>query len=214
MRFLKNTITPAAIIFDMDGTLVDSTDADFFAWQKLFADYGVQLDREQYFSWLGIRSWDLVKNRLNLEESAIQQALDKKMYYFTEEVKHKGIATIPYATEFLEKLNHFEGKIALATSSRRQKMKMVMEQTGLLKYFKVIVTGEEVQNGKPAPDMFLLAAQRLNVPPAQCLVFEDSKSGVRAAKNANMKCIAIATTHTPEFLQEADLIINSFQELD
>ena len=108
----------------------------------------------------------------------------------------------------------FKIPLALATSSRRAKMQMVMEETGLLSYFDVIVAGEDVENGKPAPDVFLKAASMLDVAPEDCIVFEDAVNGVKAAKNASMKCVALSSESTVNSLDEADVVINSFKDLD
>jgi beta-phosphoglucomutase-like phosphatase (HAD superfamily) len=94
------------------------------------------------------------------------------------------------------------------------KMKLVMKESGLAKYFSVFVTGEEVERGKPNPDIFLLAAERLNVPPDHCLVLEDAVNGVAAAKAAGMKCVAITSTHQNADLVNADLVINDFSALN
>ncbi|MBC8034685.1 MAG: HAD family phosphatase, partial [Chitinophagaceae bacterium] len=168
----------------------------------------------QYHKCLGIRSADIARTKLHLEGNAVLAALDRKLSYFMDIVKQNGIRAIPHAAHLVRMMNSSKIRMGLATSSRKEKMTMVMKETGLLSYFDVIVTGDEVLNGKPAPDIFLKAAERLGVAPPECLVFEDAVSGVRAAKNAGMQCIAITTTHSADVLQEADLIINSFEELE
>lgn len=201
-----------AVIFDMDGTLIASTQADYLAWAKLFAEQGKTLSYEEYVPLLGIKSAEVIKTYLALEGEKLTAALLKKLTYFNEIILANGIYTIPFAEKFLKSLKKYPVKIALATSARRAKMEMVMQQLDLLKYFDVIVTGEEVVNGKPAPDIFIKTAEKLNLPAFECLVIEDAANGVQAAKNALMKCVAITTTHTEELLNEADLIINSFEE--
>jgi len=202
------------VIFDMDGTLIESTEADYLAWKQLFADYQKPLSYEDYFPLLGAKSAVVVQSRLLLDEEQTKVALEKKMKYFTEIVSQNGIQPVPFAIKLLEQLQQYNLKIALATSSRRKKMTMVLKLTGLLPYFKVIVTGEEISRSKPAPDIFLLAAKKLELPPDQCLVIEDAVNGIKAAKNAGMKCIAITTTHSAEMLQEADLIIDTYEALN
>ncbi len=204
---------PAAVIFDMDGTLVATTEADFLAWQKLFLHYGKQLNWAEYFPLLGKKSYDVVREGLRLDGEEAQVAMHKKMEYFEEIVQEKGILTMPFAEKFLQELKSNHIPIGLATSSRKMKMKLVMKESGLAKYFSIFVTGEEVMNGKPEPDIFLLAADRLQVDPAHCIVLEDAVSGVSAAKAAGMKCIAIANTHPDIDLADADLVIHDFSEL-
>jgi beta-phosphoglucomutase family hydrolase len=218
--YKNNTAEPSVslpfkgVIFDMDGTLIESTETDYLAWKQLFADYQKPLSYEDYFPLLGAKSAVVVQSRLLLDEEQTKVALEKKMKYFTEIVSQNGIQPVPFAIKLLEQLQQYDLKIALATSSRRNKMTMVLKLTGLLPYFEVIVTGEEVSRSKPAPDIFLLAAKKLELPPDQCLVIEDAVNGIKAAKNAGMKCIAITTTHSAEMLQEADLIIDTYEALN
>jgi beta-phosphoglucomutase len=195
----------------MDGTLIASTRADFVAWQKLFADYGIELTYDNYYFMLGKRSVDIVNNSLGLTGTDAELALQKKMLYFEEVMASEGIEKIPHAEELLKQVRTLPLKIALATSSRRPKTELVMRATGLIDYFDVIVTGDEITNGKPAPDIFIAAANQMQIPQTECLVFEDSISGIMAAHAASMKCIAICTTHRAEQLKAADLIIESFE---
>jgi beta-phosphoglucomutase family hydrolase len=204
---------PAAVIFDMDGTLVATTEADFLAWQRLFHELGHELTYAKYFPLLGRKSQDVVHDVLKLKGNEADKAMQRKMDHFEQIVSEKGIEVLPHAEAFLSELSRLKIPIALATSSRKMKMKLVMRESGLEKYFSSFVTGEEVKNGKPAPDIFLLAAKRLDVDPSRCLVLEDATNGVRAAKAAGMTCVAIASTHGESDLMEADLVIHAFSEL-
>ncbi|MEI6947275.1 HAD family phosphatase [Paraflavisolibacter sp. H34] len=213
---LEETPTAAftAAIFDMDGTLIHSTQADYEAWRKLFADYGIDLTFERYFPLLGKKSADVVSSLLHLEGAEADAAMQQKMAYFKEFALETGIQTIPFVEAWLESLQQQGLRLALATSSRRPKTELVLEQTGLGRFFEVIVTGNEVEHGKPAPDIFLKAAHRLQVPAADCIVFEDAASGVQAAKSAGMTCVAITTTHAAADLGQADTIIDSYEAMD
>jgi HAD superfamily hydrolase (TIGR01509 family) len=192
---------------------VATTEADFLAWQKLFLQYGNDLSYESYFPLLGKKSIDVVKEGLGLHGDDALHAMHKKMEFFEEIVKEQGITTLPNAEIFLREIQAANIPIALATSSRKMKMQLVMEESGLGKYFSVFVTGEEVAHGKPHPEIFLLAAERLNVDPKQCLVIEDAVNGVAAAKAAGMKCIAITSTHEDDALIAADLVVDHYSEL-
>ena len=211
----ETTVVPfEGVILDMDGTLIESTEADYLAWKRVFADYNIALPFEDYMPMLGMRSVDLVKQKLAHSKDAPETILQRKMDYFKEIAVQKGIKTVPFAMALLQNLKQYPVRIALATSSRREKMKLAMENVGMLSYFDVIVTGDEVHNGKPAPDIFILAAKRLQLPPHKCLVIEDAANGVMAAKSAHMKCIAITTTHEAGRLQQADLVIDSYENVD
>ncbi len=204
---------PAAVIFDMDGTLVATTEADFLAWQRIFKDAGKPLSFDDYFPLLGKKSQDVVYKVLKLEEDDAEHALLQKMKYFEEIVAEKGIDLMPNAEVFLQDLKSLGIPLALATSSRKLKMELVLAEVGLLKYFDVLVSGEDVEHGKPSPDIFLLTADKLGIRPGQCLVFEDAVNGVKSAKAAGMKCIAITHTHDAEDLDLADLVVSDFSEL-
>jgi beta-phosphoglucomutase family hydrolase len=206
-------ILPAAIIFDMDGTLVATTEADFLAWQRVFSDAGKKLSFEDYFPLLGKKSQDVVHHELKLQGKEAEHALHSKMKYFEEIVGQKGIAMMPHAESLLKELKALKIPLALATSSRKLKMELVLEEVGILEYFTVLVSGEDVINGKPKPDIFLLAASKLQVPPEHCVVLEDAVTGVTAAKAAGMKCIAITNTHEADDLTIADMVIRDFSEL-
>lgn len=204
-----------AVIFDMDGTLIDSTEADYLAWKKVFEDYGEDLTFERYFPLLGMKSMVVVHSQLGItdQKEVIRILLDKQRY-FEEIVAVNPIQAITGAEKVLKTLRKYPVKIGLATSSRRPKMTLALQRLDFIRYFDTTVTGEEINNSKPAPDIYIEAARRLNVRAEDCVVVEDAVSGVRSAKNAHMKCIAITNTHPAEMLHEADIIINSFTGID
>ena len=210
----KDMLHIKGVIFDMDGTLIETTEADYLAWKRVFTDYHKELSFEDYFPLIGMKSAIVVQSRLSLDEEETKKALSQKMKYFSEIVTEKGIQVVPYAIKFLKQLKAKNFKIALATSSRQEKMNLVLQLTNLTPYFDVIVTGDLVQKSKPAPDIFLKAGEKLQLKPDDCLVVEDAANGVKAAKNAGMKCVAITTTHTEDLLQQADLVITSYEDLD
>lgn len=210
----RSAKTIEAVIFDMDGTLIDSTYADFLAWQKLFLCYEKSFTYQEYMPLLGIKSFEVVKEYLPVKnDDEIRDTLAKKLVFFRDVINTQGIKPIPFAEDFLKELKQLNVTIALATSSRRAKMEMVMEKVGLGSYFEVIVTGSEVPNGKPAPDIFLRTAEKISVEPAHCLVFEDAVMGVAAAKKAGMRCVALSTPKTVPLLFEADMLIKTFEGL-
>lgn len=205
---------PLAVIFDMDGTLVATTEADYRAWEKIFNDHGRPLSFEDYYPLLGKKSHDVVHDVLNIKDERSVEVLSRKMKYFEDIVNENGIELLPFADQFLDELFKADFLLGLATSSRQAKMKLVMELSGLHKYFHIQVTGEMVDRGKPNPDIFILTAEKLGVDPATCVVIEDAIHGVTAAKAAGMKCVAIVSTHTREELSHADLVVDSFSELN
>ncbi|WP_018611194.1 HAD family hydrolase [Segetibacter koreensis] len=215
------TVTDAAelpykgVIFDMDGTLIISTEADYLAWEKVFNNYGKKLTYEDYQPILGVRSADVIKNHLGISgEEDVKRILKEKFDYFVDIITANPIKPVHAAETFLKSLANYPVKVALATSSRKEKMEMVLKQLNFLQYFDVLVTGDEVKNSKPAPDIFLKAADRLGLAPNDCFVVEDGPIGVAAAKNAKMKCVAITETHEADKLQQADIVIDSYADAD
>lgn len=215
---LADTITPLpfkGVIFDMDGTLIVSTEADYFAWKKVFSGFGKKLSYEDYQPLLGIRSANVVKAHLGItDEEDVKRILKEKLDYFVEIISTNPIKPVESAEVFLKSLESYPVKVALATSSRKEKVQMVLQQLNFLQYFDAIVTGDEVENSKPAPDIFLKAAERLGLSPKDCMVIEDGPIGVAAAKNAKMKCVAITETHQADKLHQADVVIDSYENAD
>ncbi len=199
----------------MDGTLIESTEADYRAWEKVFNSYNKQLPYSEYVPLLGIRSADVIRHHIGMtDETDVKRVLKEKFDHFIDFVEANPIKPVVAAELFLQSLSRYPVKVALATSSRKEKMRMVLTKLGFLQYFSAIVTGEEVHSGKPAPDIFLLAAERLGLQPAECMVVEDGPVGVEAAKRAGMQCLAITATHPAEKLQHADLVIETYEAAD
>lgn len=204
-----------AIIFDMDGTLLESTEADYLAWEKIFERYGKRLNYADYVPMLGIRSADVIKHFLGFtNEDDAKRILVEKFNCFVEVVNKKPVKPVPFADIILKAAFLSPLKVGLATSSRKEKMNLLLTQLQFIQYFDAIVTGEEVFHSKPAPDIFLKAAERLGILPEDCLVVEDGPIGVTAAKKAGMKCLAITATTPREKLSEADLVIETYEDVD
>ncbi len=204
-----------AVIFDMDGVVVDSTSYDFAAWKRLFSEFGLELSFATYKSFLGMLGRDIVKKLMNREltKNEAKTFEDKKEQYFIEAVGKGDLKAIDGLLKFLDELVKANYELALATAGSRMKVAAVLKKLNLEKYFGVIVTADDVIRGKPSPDIFLKAAEGLKYSPAECIVIEDAPNGVAAAKAAGMKCIAITTTHEGDELKSADKIIGSFDEL-
>lgn len=212
---IANELPFKGVIFDMDGTLIVSTEADYFAWERVFNNYGKKLSFEEYQPLLGIRSANVIQEHLGITgEEDVKMILKEKFDYFVDIITANPIKPVLAAEAFLISMSNYPVKVALATSSRKEKMQLVLKQLNFLQYFDVIVTGDEVENSKPAPDIFLKAAERLGLPARECMVVEDGPIGVAAAKNAKMKCVAITATHTADKLSQADIVIDSYENAD
>lgn len=204
-----------AFIFDMDGTLIDSTRMDYDAWVRLFKDHDKEfMSFDEYTKILGVKSSDVLKKQLNLKEDDLEKALKKRVEYVKELFDRNGLFPIPHVEGFLKKLKSSQYKLALATGAGKDKFKTVLRHVDLKTYFDVIVTGDDVNTGKPDPAIFLEAARKLEVLPGEAVVFEDAENGVQAARKAGMRCVALTTTTPRERLKDADMIIDSYKDID
>lgn len=203
-------------IFDMDGVLVDNVLYHIRAWTQLGKELGWKLADKQVRSAFGQRNSEMLaafSGKSLTSKQAAQYAERKEVIY--RELMAPALAPVAGLEQFLGDLNKEGFRTAVATSGPAENVSLVMDGLGLRHWFDVIVTGAEVSRGKPEPDIFLLAARQLNLEPQQCIVFEDSTSGIEAARRAGCPCIALATTHSAEELKtcSAFRIIADFQSL-
>jgi HAD superfamily hydrolase (TIGR01509 family) len=206
-----------ACIFDMDGVIIDSEplhyDVDFQIEKKL----GYELthrDLDRYVCMTNPEMWKQIKLMYSLQESIeelirLQLELKLRLLNEKEEVPIAGIV------ELLEELQSFGKRIGLASSSPRCFIEAVLEKFGITSYFQVCVSGEEVERGKPAPDVFLATAAELQVDVRRCVVIEDSRNGVAAAKAAGMACVGFVNPNSgQQDLSQADLVTASIASLN
>lgn len=202
-----------ALIFDLDGVVIDSADIDFKSWKMLFKDHELDLTYQDYKNFIGMKGTEIVKKYIkNADNKILLELQNKKEAYFIQLAKEHGLEPTEGLREFLDSVKNTYD-IGLVTAATKMKAVNVLEMLGISNYFSVIVTSDDVDKGKPDPEGFVKAAELLSYKPKECVIFEDGVNGVRAAKNANMKCISITTTHTKEELSEADLVIDSFKNI-
>ncbi|MCC7353287.1 MAG: HAD family phosphatase [Anaerolineae bacterium] len=203
-----------AVIWDLDGVLVDSTEGHFAAWQRLFAEEGLQLDRAGFLRTFGQRNDSVLRTALGpgLSAERIQALGERKEAYFRSLVSHL-VQPMPGARALLSELYAAGARQAIGSSAPRANVAAILAVLGTSEVFGATVAAEDVSQGKPAPDVFLTAAARLRVPPARCIVVEDAPPGVEAARAAGMRCIAVTTTRPAAELWQADRVVASLTEL-
>jgi HAD superfamily hydrolase (TIGR01509 family) len=182
-----------AVIFDLDGTLVDSEENYYLADKKLLERHGIAFSEEDKKKYIGGGNREMMidlKERFDIPESAEELCKRKDAIYL--EIALADTRVYPEMERFLEMLRAKKVPTAVASGSAPLVLKGILAAVGLADRFDVVVSADEVKRGKPQPDVFLEAAARLGVPPHHCLVVEDSRHGVEAAKRAFMRCIAIA----------------------
>jgi beta-phosphoglucomutase len=203
-----------AVIWDMDGVLVDSEEAHFSAWSRLFQEEGVPLSRDFFTRTFGQRNDSILRAAFG-EDLAPERLkkLDRRKETYYRELVPSHVHLLPGAHDLLKALSQAGARLAIGSSGPRANITATLAALSVSHFFPVIVSGEDVPAGKPAPDIFLLAARRLAVPPAHCLVLEDAPPGVEAALAAGMRCVAITSTRSADELAQAHLIVNSLTEL-
>ncbi|WP_256382886.1 HAD family hydrolase [Photobacterium toruni] len=187
------------IIFDMDGTLVDSMPAHIKAWQQTCHDFGLVFDRDWFYSMGGsptINTAIALLNRHGIDADP-QLLVVSKLRYF-DEIKYKG-DIIPATFAVLKQQKTMNKRIAIGTGCYRHHALEILTTLEILPLLDAVVTANDVQHYKPLPDTFLEAARLLGIPPAQCVVFEDTELGCQAAHAASMDCYRVCNGVISEF---------------
>jgi len=202
-------------IFDWDGVIVDSSRAHEASWERLAAETGHRLPPNHFQRSFGMKNEQIIPDLLGWtrDPDEIRRLSLRKEALYREIIRQEGIAPLPGVEQWLAALRVASVPRAIASSTHRENIVCTLGLIGLENCFDVIVSAEDVRLGKPAPDIFLLAAQKLNAPPARCVVFEDAHVGIEAARRAGMKVVAVASTHPAETLVGADRIVRRLDEL-
>ncbi|MCX7705176.1 MAG: HAD family phosphatase [bacterium] len=199
-----------AIIFDLDGVIFDSEILHQQAWKKVFERYGIHLTKNDYLKGIGISDLDFLKHLVS------EKKIPEDIEVFIKE-KRKTLLEISSQAKPIDGVCLFIGelsseyKLAVASNSDREFVLKLIEKEGLSKCFSVILGFQDISKPKPDPEIYIKCADKLGVLPDECVVFEDSPTGIKAAKNAGMKCIALATTLDENALSEADFIIKKME---
>ena len=203
-------------IFDLDGTLIDSAQQHRKSWELLAEELGKDLPLNHFEKGFGLPNRKIIAEILSWESesSAIQALSERKEALYRKLLKEEeGISPLSGVLEFLTELQKHKRPCALGTSTSRDNVSMIFAHTDLRHYFPVSVTIDDVEKGKPHPEVFLQGAEKLGMRPSSCVVFEDSPSGIKAGKRAGMFVVGVEYSHPKDMLQEADWIIESFSDL-
>ena len=195
---------PDGVIFDMDGVLVDSGPAHHESWQMLAKKHGLDVSAERFHQTFGRTSRNIIRTIWGESTSDEQvRGLDEEKEAIYRELIRNCVPLMPGGRELLIRLLSAGLVLAVATSGPPENMKLVLSEELIANYFEATVHGFEIARGKPAPDCFLLAAERLNLPPSSCVVIEDAPVGIESARAAGMPTIALAGTHPTQVLKAA-----------
>lgn len=207
-----------AVIFDMDGVLIDSEPAYLEMNFKLFNELGIEMPEEEYKDFVGMDSlkmWTKIKNKYGLSESAEELRLTEKNLMKNLLEAGADSMTVKGVPELIREFRKKNYALSLASSSSRENIETVISKINLRDHFDFVISGDEVGSGKPEPDIFLRVSSEFNLPPEKCFVIEDSFNGIAAAKKAGMHCIGFSAFNSnSQNLSEADMIVNSFTGKD
>lgn len=202
-----------AVIFDLDGVIVDTVPIHFKAWKKMFAEYGIDFTFDEYKAKVdGIPRTDGARAILkDLDDKELEKAATRKQKFYLEYLKADKIPAYDTTIALIKDLVKRRVKAAVISSSKN--CKFIIDKIKLTKLLDAIVTGNDITKGKPDPQIFLLAAEKMKVNPKDCIVFEDAVLGVKAAKNAGMFSVGVDRYKDKSRLAEADIVISDAAEL-
>lgn len=207
------------ILWDVDGTLVDTAEQHFRAWAQLSAEIGRPFTRADFARTFGWRNPEIIRTLYDAnadDETCDRLALRKETLY-RESVAAGGTHLLPGVKALLDAFEAAGWPQAVGSSAPRENLNLLLGATGVRDYFRAIVSGEDVTRGKPDPEVFLTGATGIGVPPNRCVVFEDAVAGVQAAAAGGMACVAVTFVghHPAEKLRAAGagLVVASLEEV-
>lgn len=214
-----------AIIFDFNGILVDDERIHLEMFREVLKEEGISLeDKDYYARYLGMDDRGCFKavfteRGIALDESSLSELIRRKALYYRASIGQK-LSVFPGVQELIPALaSHFP--LTIASGALRSEIEMILESIGLTNYFQAIVSAEDVNEGKPSPEIFFKVLTLLNqrqigkpIQPSECLVVEDSKEGILAAHRAGMKCLAVTNSLPAEELSAADAVVKGLDELE
>lgn len=205
-------MTVRAALWDMDGVLVDTSAFHFEAFRELLASMGRKLAEEDFRRVFGLRNDAILRELLGeLPPSRVDDLARQKEETFRAKAAGN-VRPLPGALALIEKLQKGGKRLAIVSSAPRANVDMVLESLNATEAFDVVISEGDAPRGKPDPQGYLLAAERLGVSPAECVVLEDAPGGVQAAKQAGMRCIGVARGRRHEELKAADLVVSTLED--
>lgn len=215
-----------ALIFDFNGIIVDDEPIHFELFKRVLAQESIELTEETYYArYLGFDDRGAFtaayrEQGRSLDETLLLQLIDRKAVYYKDAIQ-KNVRIFPGVQELIAALSAAL-PLAVASGALKHEIETILSTSGLLKHFAVIISAEDVKQGKPEPEIFFKALAQLNlqvknahpIDAADCLVIEDSKEGIRGARRAGMKCLAVTNSHSIELLRGANAIVTSLEDVD
>lgn len=204
-----------AVLWDVDGVIVDSYEGHLLSWQETWAKRGIDFTEEDFKRVFGMRNAEIVPLYLgkDVSQETIEQIGWEKEDSFRRMVRGK-ITALPGVMTLFRDLRDNGYMQALVSSTPVENLEMIVDSLKIKPFFKEMISSKDVSRGKPDPQCFLLAAERMGVAPDRCIVMEDAVAGVEAAKRGGMHCVAVTTTNPAEKLKKADIIVSALTDID
>ncbi len=211
---MKGQKPARAVIWDMDGVIIDSARYHLHAWQEVFGQRGLIFTEDDFYNSFGLRNDAIIGSFLGKGASTevITAIGEEKEALFRLKI-HNNPTPLPGVVALLSSLAKGGFKMAIVSSAPRENIELVIDTLDMGQNFALLISEKDVVRGKPNPDGYLLAAKRLGVRPANCLVIEDAVAGVTAARRAGMHCLAVTSSHPRDSLSGADLVVDSLEEI-
>jgi beta-phosphoglucomutase len=203
-----------AVIFDMDGVLVENSEIHNEVWRMICVRYGKNRTSEEVRSIFGGTNKIFVEELIGITDLEIINRIAEEKEALYRETFEATIKAPIGLISLLEELYQNKVLLAVATSGPPANLNFVLTKLNITRYFNVLVDESQIEHGKPNPEVYLKTADRLGIAPAKCLVFEDSIFGIQAGKAAGMKVVGITTSFKAEQIKMADKIIDSFTEMN
>jgi beta-phosphoglucomutase family hydrolase len=203
---------PRAVLWDMDGTLLDSADYHWLTWRETLAEEGFELTRELFDESFGRRNDATLRGYFgeDFPLSEIERIGSRKEERYREMLRTGGAGLLPGVKQWLARLKADGWRQALASSAMLLNIEVILDVLDVRGYFDAVVSAEDVKTGKPDPEVFLLASKKVGVPPRRSIVIEDSPAGLEAARRAGMRTIGVRSTHDR---LEADIVVDTLEEI-
>lgn len=201
-----------AVLWDVDGTLIDSSEYHWLSWRDALAAENFPITREQFAAIFGRRNDEILRDYFGADFPAAEVARvgEAKETRYRALLSERGVTLLPGVRRWLDRLKGDGWLQAMASSAPRANLEAIIGALGIGDYFAAVVSAEDVTRGKPDPQVFLAAADRLGVAPSACVVVEDAPAGVEAARRAGMRAVGVLTGHQD---LPADLVVRTLDEL-
>jgi beta-phosphoglucomutase family hydrolase len=202
-------------IFDWDGVIIDSRVQHEKSWERLAAEEKRVLPEGHFLRGFGMKNDRIIPEvlRWTTDPAEIERVARRKEEIYREIVKEDGISALPGVRALLEQLLDAGIPCVIGSSTERRNIEAVLDLIGLRSFFPKIVSADDATHGKPHPEIFLKAAEKIAIPPEESVVFEDTHVGIEAARAGGMKVVGVATTHPRKELQQADRVVARLDEL-